>query len=587
MAIPSRQDIEVRLLNTILKLGGCGKVEEIHSSISAECPELTEEELYKLDKYGRNIWHTRISDARQSLAEKGELYKEKFATWSITEKGVLRIQTDPECISSFIYGFIHIADLQQTGKEISAEAYRFLINAPEQYKNLRLNFYFGKETATSVPLIAFINEADNNNLPDQPQIYPVLLYYREQKIIVLAYSINTPNTQAMEISCKKELTSVYDYFIVSFDEPPQQYGSFFLFSAHNTLDLDIEALKNDLNECIAKQNEVQLIQCKVDDNQEVYKTAKTYSKTQSQNTSSNTKKIHLNYQPVTSFEKYSKEQALDELFLEENEINEIQSLLQYKKNLILQGSPGVGKTFVAQRIAYLQMGCKDADRVEMVQFHQSYSYEDFIQGYRPNSKGGFELKNGIFYEFCRKAACDPLKDYFFIIDEINRGNLSKIFGELLMLIEHDKRGNNNKITLTYAADNDKFSIPPNLYIIGTMNTADRSLAIVDYALRRRFAFVEILPQFGEKLKLFLSKQGATDSLIKSILHKINSLNKRISSELGKGFMIGHGYFCNTNSSSINEDWYNRIIRNEIAPLLLEYWFDNEKKAEKCIEELLS
>jgi 5-methylcytosine-specific restriction enzyme B len=190
-----------------------------------------------------------------------------------------------------------------------------------------------------------------------------------------------------------------------------------------------------------------------------------------------------------SCEPFPIETALDELFIGEDEFKKILQILKRKKNIILQGPPGVGKTFMAKRIAYAMMGFKDESRVEMIQFHQSYAYEDFIQGYRPTDDGHFNRCNGVFYEFCTRAKENPESPYFFIIDEINRGNLSKIFGELMMLIEHDKRGSNFEVSLTYARTNEsKFHIPQNLYLIGTMNTADRSLAMVDYALRRRFSF---------------------------------------------------------------------------------------------------
>lgn len=161
----------------------------------------------------------------------------------------------------------------------------------------------------------------------------------------------------------------------------------------------------------------------------------------------------------------------------EEEYDQLTSILQMKKNIILQGAPGVGKTFVAERLAFSLMGKPDLERVMTIQFHQSYSYEDFIMGFRP-STSGFELRRGAFYTFCKKAESDKNHDYFFIIDEINRGNLSKIFGELFMLIENDKRG--KSLQLLYS--DEQFSIPENLYIIGMMNTADRSLALLDYAL---------------------------------------------------------------------------------------------------------
>ena len=196
--------------------------------------------------------------------------------------------------------------------------------------------------------------------------------------------------------------------------------------------------------------------------------------------------------PVVN-EPYTKAAFLSEVYMTEEKYHILVSLLRRKKNLILQGAPGVGKTFAAKRLAYSIMGEKDDTRIAFVQFHQSYSYEDFILGYKPQGEG-FALTEGVFYRFCIKAQKHPDKDYFFIIDEINRGNMSKIFGELLMLIEKDYRG--SETVLAYGAT--PFSVPENLYLIGMMNTADRSLAMIDYALRRRFSFFEMEPSFDAR-----------------------------------------------------------------------------------------
>lgn len=282
-------------------------------------------------------------------------------------------------------------------------------------------------------------------------------------------------------------------------------------------------------------------------------------------------------------ETYTKEDFLEEVFIEEDKYENIINLLEYKKNIILQGPPGVGKTFVAKRIAYSIMGEKDDSRIEMVQFHQSYSYEDFIMGYRPVEEG-FKLKYGIFYQFCKRALNDPLRSYYFIIDEINRGNISKIFGELMMLIEWDKRGSDYAIPLTYTEN--RFYIPKNVYIIGTMNTADRSLAMIDYALRRRFCFIDMEPAFDNlNFKGYLESKGGDLSNI--IIDKINRLNKAIENDisLGRGFRIGHSYFC-MGKETITEEDYNNIIKYEIVPLLSEYWFDDFDKVIEWKTELL-
>lgn len=274
----------------------------------------------------------------------------------------------------------------------------------------------------------------------------------------------------------------------------------------------------------------------------------------------------------TSYPTYDKARFLDSVYMDEDSYDTLVSLVKSKKNIILQGAPGVGKTFAAKRLAYSMMGVKDPNRVMMVQFHQSYSYEDFIMGFRP-SENGFKLKHGVFYEFCKRAEVDSDNDYFFIIDEINRGNLSKIFGELFMLLESDKRG--VALQLLYA--DEKFSIPENLYIIGMMNTADRSLAMLDYALRRRFAFFDLKPAFeSDGFKSY--QHSLNNDKFNKLIDCIKQLNLAIKSDetLGAGFCIGHSYFCDLDKSETyeREDSLDRIVEFELIPLLNEYWFDD-------------
>ena len=274
----------------------------------------------------------------------------------------------------------------------------------------------------------------------------------------------------------------------------------------------------------------------------------------------------------TSYPTYDKDRFLDSVYMNDESYNTLVSLVKGKKNIILQGAPGVGKTFAAKRLAYSMMGVKDPNRVMMVQFHQSYSYEDFIMGFRP-SENGFKLKYGVFYEFCKRAEVDSDNDYFFIIDEINRGNLSKIFGELFMLLESDKRG--VALQLLYA--DEKFSIPENLYIIGMMNTADRSLAMLDYALRRRFAFFDLKPAFESDGFKSYQKDLNSDKFDK-LIECIKRLKLAIKTDeiLGAGFCIGHSYFCDLDKFEVDEleAVLIRIVDFEIIPLLSEYWFDD-------------
>lgn len=279
--------------------------------------------------------------------------------------------------------------------------------------------------------------------------------------------------------------------------------------------------------------------------------------------------------------KYSKEDFQNVVYMKRELYDVLEALLRNKMNLILQGAPGVGKTFTAKKLAYAVMGEQDDSRIEVVQFHQNYSYEDFIMGYRPDG-ADFKLTEGIFYRFCRTAANHPDKPYFFIIDEINRGNMSKIFGELLMLIEKDYRG--TKATLAYSGM--PFSVPKNLYIIGMMNTADRSLAMIDYALRRRFSFFEMEPGFSSEGFVKYQSSFANETF-DALINQIKALNKEISEDksLGKGFRIGHSYFCGRKPDECTIDWMRSVVEFDILPMLSEYWFDEPAKLKRWEKNL--
>lgn len=281
----------------------------------------------------------------------------------------------------------------------------------------------------------------------------------------------------------------------------------------------------------------------------------------------------------------------DGCFVESERISNMRERLRSKKNLILQGPPGTGKTWLAKRLAWALVGQKDASRVRAVQFHPNLSYEDFVRGWRPSSDGTLDLVDGPFLEMREAAIMDEEGKYVLVIEEVNRGNPAQILGEMLTLLEEDKRDADNALELTYKREGEQgIHLPPNLYIVGTMNIADRSLALVDLALRRRFAFVDLVPEIGERWKDWSRDRcGFDESVLSDIQDRMSNLNETIESDskLGRQFQVGHSYVTPQPGSETNPGaWYRDVVESEIGPLLDEYWFDEPSKAQREREKLL-
>lgn len=284
---------------------------------------------------------------------------------------------------------------------------------------------------------------------------------------------------------------------------------------------------------------------------------------------------------------YTIDDALRDLFMDRSELLAHLARLRRRKNLVLQGPPGTGKTFVADRIARLLTGDASGARVRRVQFHQSYTYEHFVQGFQANTTGGFVLTDGPFVRLCDVARDDPGRPYVMLIDEINRGNLGRIMGELMMLIEADKRDERWAVDLAYSGR--PFWVPPNVHLVGTMNTADRSLALVDYALRRRFAFATVSPAWGRtQLRQHLQAVLGEAPFVERIIRAMRDLNQQIASDgdLGTGFRIGHSWFCAGPAEGESlRGWWDDVVETEIEPLLREYWFDRDAALDQAREHL--
>lgn len=278
-------------------------------------------------------------------------------------------------------------------------------------------------------------------------------------------------------------------------------------------------------------------------------------------------------------------------FVPEQELASMLKRWSDKRNLILQGPPGTGKTWLAKRLAKALIGQKNVpdEQLRVVQFHPSLSYEDFVRGYRPGSDGRLMLTDGLFLQVVEAARTQPDLEHVLIIEEINRGNPAQVLGEMLTLLERSKRSRAEAMELAYSKFlGEKVYVPENLYVIGTMNVADRSLALVDLALRRRFAFVNLIPSLNSAWQQWCRSKGIDVEDSARIKTLIEALNQEVAADraLGPQFQIGHSYVTPHDAVADARAWFAEVVHSEIGPLLHEYWFDTPERADETIQRLL-
>lgn len=593
------------VLDALRSFGGSAEPRQVMDKV-VEVADITDDELSETNKNGQSKYENQIGWARFYLAKAGMIESKKRGLWSLTPEGRETFLNHEDAVA--LFKEIHsryrdtATDDEESAPALEADSEGELFDDPNRRFWFVGALWDGSDDQTS----RFLKEGIWQNGYDDKFSDHVARIKPGDRIAIKAtfvkkYGLPFEN-QDKPVSCMRikaigtVTEATKDGKTVKVDWTPLEDAKEWYFYTYR-----VTIVEADVSDDLARR----LVRFTFGDQKQDYEFwlrqpywAKKYRKAPDSVTDLQIAEEEAEADTEeAAFERYDIPDIVsDGCFLPEASLNDALARLRSKKNLILQGPPGTGKTWLAKRLAYALIGTRDRKvtrkRMRAIQFHPSLSYEDFVRGWRPDGNGQLKLTDGVFLEAVEAARAERDRPFVVIIEEINRGNPAQIFGEMLTLLETDKRREDEAIELAYRSETgERVYIPDNLFVIGTMNIADRSLALVDLALRRRFAFITLETMLNDHWKAWcIEKAGLDAGAVEDIRRLLSELNEEIANDraLGAQFKVGHSYVTPGASVLIGDarDWFRQVVETEISPLLEEYWFDNPDKAKSSTRRLL-